>query len=90
MARGLPCLASDVGGIPELLSREDLVPPGDAAALAAKIESVIRNPDRLEEMARRNVQTARKYRGDRLNRRRVDYYKRLKEVTEAYISSKRH
>ncbi len=36
MARGLPCLASRVGGIPELLPAEALVPPGDRVALAAK------------------------------------------------------
>ena len=29
MARGLPCIGSTVGGIPELLPAEDLVPPGD-------------------------------------------------------------
>jgi glycosyltransferase involved in cell wall biosynthesis len=36
MARALPCLGSTVGGIPELLSAEDLVPPNDAPALADK------------------------------------------------------
>jgi glycosyltransferase involved in cell wall biosynthesis len=90
MARGLPCLASNVGGIPELLASEDLMPPGDVATLAAKIESVIRNSDRLQKMAYQNIQTAREYRADELNRRRVDFYKRLKEVTEAYVSSKKH
>lgn len=89
MARGLPCLASNVGGIPELLASEDLVPPGVVATLAAKIESVIRNPDRLEKMGRRNLQTVEKYRSDKLNRRRIEHYERLKEATEAYISSKR-
>ena len=29
MARGLPCIGSRVGGIPELLHPEDMVPPGD-------------------------------------------------------------
>ena len=29
MARGLPCIGSTVGGIPELLPPEDMAPPGD-------------------------------------------------------------
>lgn len=41
MAAGTPVVASDTGGIPELIRREEtglLVPPRDAAALAAAIE----------------------------------------------------
>ena len=41
MARGLPCIGSTVGGIPELLPPEDMVPPGDVSALAEKIREVI-------------------------------------------------
>jgi glycosyltransferase involved in cell wall biosynthesis len=90
MARGLPCIGSTVGGIPELLASEDLVPSGDITALAAKIESVVGNPGRLEKMARRNIRMARRYVADELDRRRVEYYKRLRELTESYISSKKH
>ncbi len=44
----LCCIASDLSGVPELI--EDgktgiLVPPGDVAALARAIESLVRNPD---------------------------------------------
>jgi len=41
MAAGTPIVASDTGGIPELIRHEDtglLVPPGDAESLAAAIE----------------------------------------------------
>lgn len=37
MSRGLPCVASCVGGVPELLAADWLVPPGDPRKLASKI-----------------------------------------------------
>ena len=41
MASGLPSVATRVGGVPEMLGDEDgeLVPPGDAGALAAAIRT---------------------------------------------------
>ncbi len=41
-ACGTPCVATRVGGIPEVLHDGDLVPPGDAAALAARITAFLR------------------------------------------------
>ena len=51
MARALPCIGTTVGGIPELLPSEDLVPPGDVKALAETIEDVLRRPERLAKMS---------------------------------------
>ena len=44
MAAGLPVAASRVGGLPELVPDEWLVPPGDPAALAAAITRLRRDP----------------------------------------------
>ena len=60
MARGLPCLASAVGGIPELLPASALV-PADARALADRIRAVARDPAWRGEMARRNLSRARDF-----------------------------
>ena len=49
MASGLPVIASDTGGNPELIEEEVngvLVPPGDRAALASAVTQYIRDPDR--------------------------------------------
>jgi glycosyltransferase involved in cell wall biosynthesis len=61
MARALPCIGSTVGGIPELLNQEDMIPPGNVAALADKIRSVVTNPERMNMMSARNWEKAKKY-----------------------------
>jgi glycosyltransferase involved in cell wall biosynthesis len=81
MARGLPCIASNVGGIPELLAADDLVACRDAKALAEKIEMVLRNQSRLKQMARTNLKVVQEYRADKLNHRRLELYKKLSEET---------
>ena len=81
MARGLPCVGSAVGGIPELLPAEDVVPPGDAAALAAKIQAVLADRDRLERMSSRNLEVARQFSEDVLEAQRRAFYEELRRVS---------
>jgi glycosyltransferase involved in cell wall biosynthesis len=56
-AAGLPLLATNVGGIPEVLwgEGEALLPPGDADALASAMELALASPERMaaEAMVRR-------------------------------------
>ncbi len=56
LAVGTPVVASDVGSVGDLVRDGDtgrLVPPGDAAALAAAIEDVLADPERARAMASR-------------------------------------
>jgi glycosyltransferase involved in cell wall biosynthesis len=49
---GVPLVASRVGGIPELVGdAADLVPPGDAAALAEAVTAVLVDPDRTARLS---------------------------------------
>jgi glycosyltransferase involved in cell wall biosynthesis len=50
-AAGVPLIASDVGGIPEILPRSELVPQGDAAALARRLEAALASPKTLADAA---------------------------------------
>lgn len=83
MARGLPCLGSTVGGIPELIAEEDQVPPNDAAALARKIREVVSHPGRMEGMSIRNLHKAGEYREEVLAVRRRSFYRKVLEITQA-------
>ncbi len=81
MARGLPCIGSTAGGIPELLEPEDLVPPGDAGALARKIVELIDDPERLRRASARNLERAGEFLAETLTARRREFYETLKRVS---------
>ena len=86
MARGLPCVGSDAGGIPELLPREAIVPRGDLPALVDRLCDLIATPERLHVMSARNLETARSFRAEALRQRRVQFYRRLREATERWLA----
>jgi glycosyltransferase involved in cell wall biosynthesis len=88
MARGLPCLGSTVGGIPELLPAEDMVPPGDARALAHKIREMVTDPARMARMSARNLEKAKGYREEALAGRRRAFYRHVREMTEAAAANR--
>jgi glycosyltransferase involved in cell wall biosynthesis len=83
MARGLPCIGTSVGGIPELLPHADRVPANDPRSLAEKIVEVISSPARIVEMSTRSLAVARRYHASELRQRRVQFYKMLRHSVEA-------
>ena len=85
MARGLPCVGSRVGGIPELLDPTDLVDADDARELAGKISEVLSDPRRLRSMSVRNWRRARNYREEALRPKRDRFYRYLKTRTEQWL-----
>ena len=86
MARALPCIGSIVGGIPELLPAEDLVPANDAPALAKKIREVLADPARMARMSARNLEKAREY-SEAPDQRRQAFYRYVKAHTEAWFEA---
>jgi len=85
MARSLPCVGSSVGGIPELLASEDLVPPGNVRALAQKLREVLSSPERMTRMSARNLGKAQDYRDDILAARRKAFLEHLRDHTAAWL-----
>ena len=87
MARALPSIGTTVGGIPELLEAEDLVPLNDAGALADKIDEVLSSPERLTRMSARNLKKTQEFRTEALERERTRFYRDLRARTEAWLAS---
>jgi glycosyltransferase involved in cell wall biosynthesis len=87
MARALPCIGSVVGGIPELLHQEDLVPIGDSTALANTITQVARDPARYARMSARNLERAASYATARLAKHRLKFYRAVRELTRTAYTS---
>lgn len=81
MARGLPCIGTRVGGIPELLDEEQLVPVDDIEALAQKIQALLNDPPRRMALAARNLAVAMQYRPKIMQARREAFYTDLKDKT---------
>ncbi|NNF29248.1 MAG: glycosyltransferase family 4 protein [Gemmatimonadetes bacterium] len=83
MARALPCIGSAVGGIPELLHADDLVPPSDAGALARAIAQVAQEPERRVAMAARNLNKAQDYSQAHMRQRAEAFYRAFRSVLDA-------
>ena len=82
MARGLPVIASKVGGIPELVSEPELFTAGDVKALAELILSLCFDSKRLSRLSAENVRKAQTFTADKLSAKRVALYRYLREAAE--------
>jgi glycosyltransferase involved in cell wall biosynthesis len=89
MARGLPCIGSTVGGIPELLSEEYLVPPGDAGLLAGKIKELLGNRADLAIVSATNLKKAEGYAAGVLQKKRVNFYRQVQERTDSWLARRK-
>jgi hypothetical protein len=80
MARALPAVGSDVGGIPELLDERFLVPVDDPDALAAGIAALTRDRVEWEAQSRRNLELARRFRSEVLDARFAQWLRDLPDA----------
>ena len=85
MARGLPCVATSVGGIPELLGPEALVRSDEPFDLAAKLDAVLSSSARYASMSARNLAVARGYRFGSLSPRRRRVGVALRHATMLWL-----
>lgn len=81
MARAVPCIGSSVNGIPELLAAEDLVPPGDVKALAAKMSEVLLNPARMSRMSACGLTKAHEFELNDMRARKTAFLQYLRDAS---------
>ena len=77
MARGLPAIGSNVGGIPELLSKNYIFESENVEQLAALLVRVIPNQDLRKAMSKENIAKSWDYEETELQSRREMFYKSL-------------
>ncbi len=88
MARALPCIGSDVGGIPELLAPRELVPRNDPHALSQKIADLANSPERMTVLSATNLVKARSYHDSTLRIRRRALLSHLRQATQDWLDQR--
>lgn len=82
MSVGLPAVATNVGGIPELLAVEFLVQSDDPQELTKKIKNLIASQQLRYEQGRANYNKAREYDSEILRQRRTKFWSQAKAIVE--------
>jgi glycosyltransferase involved in cell wall biosynthesis len=80
MAHGVPVIASDVGGLPEIVEEGNggwLVPAGDSTTLARAIAVAASHPDRLRAQGIKARERARLFSVDRMVEQTEAFYRRF-------------
>lgn len=80
MAKGLPCISTNVSGNPELLDAHFLVGFDDVAALADTIQELIQNSRLYERISKENFDRSLEYEASILQERRDKFYASLRNL----------
>lgn len=80
MSQGLPCLASPVDGVPELLDDEYLIDYKDIEGYAAKMVELFSDWNAMIQAGSDNYNRAKKYCKSTLEKKRVNFYNKLKDL----------
>jgi glycosyltransferase involved in cell wall biosynthesis len=83
LARGVPAVGTNAGGIPELLPEAQVVRPGDPAALAELIRVVLHDRERLAAMSRDGFERALEYAPENMRKRKHAFWRCLQECVRA-------
>jgi glycosyltransferase involved in cell wall biosynthesis len=74
MASGLPCIATRVSGVLELIEDKFVVSVDDYKAISCKINLLMQNPEAYKEASFRNLYFSYKYEKTSMQLLRDDYY----------------
>jgi glycosyltransferase involved in cell wall biosynthesis len=82
MARGLPCVATRVGGIPSVLRDEGLVVPDNPASLATRLCRLTCDQELYAMHASRCLDASRRFSYDVLSTQRASFYRYLAQQSK--------
>ncbi|MCU7061170.1 MULTISPECIES: glycosyltransferase family 4 protein [Serratia] len=80
MARGLPCLSTPIGGVPEIVNASELFELDNVDELAKRIINLIDNPDYCVLLSEQNLQKSQNYEETELEVRRNKLYSVLMDA----------
>lgn len=78
MALGLPCIASPVGGISDLLNVDCLIDHHDIKGMSTQLISIIENKELYERISAENFHRSKNYSDQNLDKKRVEFYCSIK------------
>lgn len=81
MAQALPCIGTNVGGIPELLDKDALVPIDNAPELSVRISEFLNDRQLYASQSMQNLKRARYFENTLIAERRYKFYKWLHQAT---------
>lgn len=79
MSRACPVIASNAGGIPELISKDYVYSLKDSDRLAILLNSILENLELLQEMSRDNFLKSKEYTFEVINQRRYNFFSHIKD-----------
>ena len=79
-AAGLPCVASNVGGIPELIDSKYISKPKDVKYFTYIIDWLISHPEELSKLSVGGIKMASNFTSDKLDKKRKDFYLEFKKI----------
>lgn len=82
MATGLPCVASNVGGIPELLDKNNLFHYGDIDSFCKRIKELT-SKDEYEKESKIVFERSLQFKNEILRKKRNDFFKQIYIVVNA-------
>lgn len=82
IAKGLPCVTTPVSGNPELVDEHFLVDYYDTVTLADRIEELTKDASLYEAISKANFGRSWKYEASVLEKRRDDFYSKLKQLVK--------
>lgn len=82
MASGLPCVATKLSGIKELINEKYLVDVRNTKDLLDKLYSLIKNPKELTKESENNFAKAKEYHSEIISKKRTKFYCKFKNYLE--------